>query len=298
MNIKYKKTLLEQVLYSFYKPFLQHINTLSMKWMQLVTVDDYGTTQYDEWHKEVRYFIKTVVLPSLSIKDLVALYDAGVICSGDIIPQYIYKKAFLMKFNICAYLPEFKNIFISTDNATQTSAFFYVVPVDNESPMTETEMKQLLTYDSFKESVLDILVHSATMFLISVFYENPNLFNQNKTNNLTPIDYEKQIAADLRGLGFNVRTTKSTGDQGADVLASKDGVSFAIQCKMYSKPVGNKAVQEANAGRDFYKKDYGVVVSNAGFTKSARQAAHACGIILLNDNQLDDLLEYVKPERE
>ncbi|MFQ6704006.1 MAG: restriction endonuclease, partial [Alphaproteobacteria bacterium] len=139
---------------------------------------------------------------------------------------------------------------------------------------------------------LDGLVYDSCIFLDSVFNKNPNLLNQSKSPTLTPANYEKYIATQLIKLGFVALTTKSTGDQGADVLATKNGVSFAIQCKMYSKPVGNKAVQEANAGRDFYKKDYGVVVSNAGFTKSARQAANACGIILLNDNQLEDLLKY------
>ena len=128
--------------------------------------------------------------------------------------------------------------------------------------------------------------------MLGVFNKNPNLLNQCRTSPLTPLDYEKHIKLELTKLGFDAKTTKGSGDQGADVLASKNGVSFAIQCKKYSKPVGNKAVQEANAGRDFYKQDYGVVVSNAGFTKSARQAAHACGIILLNDNQLEDLLKY------
>ena len=109
----------------------------------------------------------------------------------------------------------------------------------------------------------------------------------------TGLDYEKVITNKLKELGFNAKTTKASGDQGADVLADKGGVSFAIQCKLYSKPVGNKAVQEANAARDFYKKDYAVVVSNAGYTKSARTAANACDVILINDTQLEKLLEYV-----
>lgn len=109
----------------------------------------------------------------------------------------------------------------------------------------------------------------------------------------TGLDYEKMITNRLKELGFNAKTTKASGDQGADILAEKDGVSFAIQCKMYTKPVGNKAVQEANAARDFYGKDYAVVVSNAGYTKSARTAANACDVILINDTQLEKLLEYV-----
>ena len=108
-----------------------------------------------------------------------------------------------------------------------------------------------------------------------------------------PLEYEKQIALKLKQLGFNAQVTKASGDQGADILADKAGVSFAIQCKLYTKPVGNKAVQEINTARDFYKKDFAVVVSNADFTKSARTAANACNVILINDTQLEKLLEYV-----
>ncbi len=108
-----------------------------------------------------------------------------------------------------------------------------------------------------------------------------------------PLEYEKQIALKLKNLGFNAKVTKASGDQGADVLADKNGVSFAIQCKMYSKPVGNKAVQEINTARDFYKQDFAVVVSNADFTTSARVAANNCKVILLNDSNLEKLLDYV-----
>ena len=137
-----------------------------------------------------------------------------------------------------------------------------------------------------------LLVHEFFAILLNVSQTVNNHTKQNKNRIETPQQYEVRIATGLKQLGFDAKTTKGSGDQGADVLATKNGVSFAIQCKKYSKPVGNKAVQEANAGRDFYKQDYGVVVSNAGFTKLARQAAHACGIILLNDNQLEDLLKY------
>ncbi|MBD5400706.1 restriction endonuclease [bacterium] len=109
----------------------------------------------------------------------------------------------------------------------------------------------------------------------------------------SPLDYEKRIADLLQEIGFNARTTKASGDQGVDVLADKNGVSFAIQCKLYTKPVGNKAVQEVSAGQKHYNTDYGVVVSNADFTKSARQLANTNNIILLHDTQMEKLLEYI-----
>ncbi|MBR6751859.1 MAG: restriction endonuclease [Alphaproteobacteria bacterium] len=119
-----------------------------------------------------------------------------------------------------------------------------------------------------------------------------NVQNKQIKKQIKPLEYEKQITLKLKELGFNAKTTKASGDQGADVLANKNGVSFAIQCKMYSNPVGNKAVQEVNTARDFYKCDFAVVVSNASFTNSARLAAKAANVILLNDSDLEKLLEY------
>ena len=90
-------------------------------------------------------------------------------------------------------------------------------------------------------------------------------------------------------MGYFVKRTPKTGDQGVDLIAEKDGDRKAIQCKFYSKPVGNKAVQEVCAGRDFYNTDYAVVVTNSFYTKSAKELANKNKVILLNDNELEKL---------
>lgn len=74
---EFPKTLFEQVLLYFYKPLLQHISALATKYGNLARFDDYGTPQYDDWEKELKYFIQTVVLPPLSIKEIAAIYNAG-----------------------------------------------------------------------------------------------------------------------------------------------------------------------------------------------------------------------------
>ena len=76
-------------------------------------------------------------------------------------------------------------------------------------------------------------------------------------------------------------TTATTGDQGVDLIARKDKSVIAIQCKYYSKPVGNKAVQEVIAGKGFYNCNKAVVISNNLFTKSAKQLADDSNVKLL-----------------
>ena len=80
--------------------------------------------------------------------------------------------------------------------------------------------------------------------------------------------------------------TKATGDQGADVIAEKDGTHLVLQCKFYSTPVGNKAVQEAFAAQHHYRATVSAVVTNATFTPSAIALAATTGVLLLHYSDL------------
>ena len=75
----------------------------------------------------------------------------------------------------------------------------------------------------------------------------------NQYDYMTGEDFEVYVAMILQQIGFvNVQLTKGSGDQGVDIIAEKDGVKYAFQCKRYDKPVGSKAVQEVFAGKFFY----------------------------------------------
>lgn len=92
-------------------------------------------------------------------------------------------------------------------------------------------------------------------------------------------------------LGYRVELTKTTGDQGADLILYKDGLKIVVQAKFYSSPVGNKAVQEVVGAIKFYDADYGIVVTNNLFTKSAIELADANNIELIDKFKLDELRE-------
>lgn len=103
-------------------------------------------------------------------------------------------------------------------------------------------------------------------------------------------EFEYYCAELLSANGFdNVKVTRSSGDYGVDILAEKDGVTYAIQCKRYSGLVGVKAVQEAYAGRDYYDRMVGAVLTNQYFTKPAVQAARKLKILLWDRDYLHSL---------
>jgi hypothetical protein len=61
------------------------------------------------------------------------------------------------------------------------------------------------------------------------------------------------------------------------------------QCKKYSRPVGNKAVQETFAAMKFYGAQAGAVITNAAFTRSAMELADATNVRLMH---FSDLLRF------
>ena len=111
-----------------------------------------------------------------------------------------------------------------------------------------------------------------------------------------PYKYEEFIKNLLRSAGFTAKRTKSSGDFGVDVVASKNGKTFAIQCKLYNRPVGTKAIQEIVSGRLFYKADFGVVVSDNSFTDAAKVLARRSGVVLTHHNRLILKLKNLAPD--
>ena len=107
-------------------------------------------------------------------------------------------------------------------------------------------------------------------------------------------EFEYFCADLLRRRGFKeVIVTKGSGDFGIDILAERDGISYGIQCKNYSSPIGVKAVQEVYAGRDYYDCMVGVVMSNQYFTGPAVEAAKKLKIVLWDRGYIEEMLEEV-----
>ncbi len=110
-------------------------------------------------------------------------------------------------------------------------------------------------------------------------------------DSLNPIEFEHYCADILRNSGWDARVTHASGDQGIDVIANLGNVKAVLQCKKYSQPVGNAAVQEIIAGKQFEQADIAAVVSNNSYTQSAKQLANAAGVYLLHYAELEQFAE-------
>jgi restriction system protein len=106
---------------------------------------------------------------------------------------------------------------------------------------------------------------------------------------MTGREFELYCHGILQAAGWHAALTPGSGDQGADIIAEKDGRRVVIQCKFYNGSVGNKAVQEAYAAAAFQDAPFAVVVTNSIFTKSAHQLAHKNTVLLMHHTELADL---------
>lgn len=95
------------------------------------------------------------------------------------------------------------------------------------------------------------------------------------------IAFEAWTLQHLTDHGWTVRATPTSGDYGADLLATDPhGVRWAIQTKNWVKPVGIRAVQEVYAAQRWYDCERAMVWSTRGFTDAAIALAAKCGVVL------------------
>lgn len=133
------------------------------------------------------------------------------------------------------------------------------------------------------EPSIEPALSSCTQEILSSSAPSVNILNQ-KLLSVDLLDghaFEYWCAAFLREIGFiKVEVTPGSGDQGVDILAEKDGIKYAIQCKCYASNLGNTPIQEVTAGKSFYHCHVGVVMTNRYFTPKARELAEATGTLL------------------
>ena len=128
------------------------------------------------------------------------------------------------------------------------------------------------------------------VFLLTRAYRKKYAINE--LDEIEGYEFEHYCAELLKKRGFiDVTVTKCSGDYGVDLLAEKEGVTYAIQCKAYATPVGVKAVQEAFAGKEYYDCMVGAVLTNQYFTKPAVEAAKKLKILLWDRGYLDSMIE-------
>lgn len=110
-------------------------------------------------------------------------------------------------------------------------------------------------------------------------------------DNMDGIAFEELACEILIANDFELaENTPASGDFGVDILAIKEGMTYAIQCKRYLEPVGLEAIQQVYAGRAYYECHVAVVLTNQTFTTNACKLADKLGVVLWDRETLRKLL--------
>ena len=142
----------------------------------------------------------------------------------------------------------------------------------------------------------DLVTQYSDYDIERILNEEVNNFEINEIDStMDGYDFEKYSAVLLEKNGFkNVQVTQCSGDFGVDIIAFKDDIKYAIQCKKYSSPVGVKAVQEVIASKAMNDCHVAVVLTNNSFTNSAKQLAKKNNVLLWDNTKLNELIDNAK----
>ena len=155
-------------------------------------------------------------------------------------------------------------------------------------------IKKVLTALMDRQTLILLAAAIVFIIIIVILYVVFHKKKRPEWDDMEGHEFEHFCADLLRRRGYkDVVVTKGSGDFGIDILAERDGISYGIQCKNYSSPIGVKAVQEVYAGRDYYDCMVGVVMSNQYFTGPAVEAAKKLKIVLWDRGYIEEMMEEV-----
>lgn len=92
---------------------------------------------------------------------------------------------------------------------------------------------------------------------------------------MTGVEFESFLCQLFAKMGFSVRTTPASGDQGGDLILTGPTSNHraVVQAKRSARPVSNRAVQEVLGAMAYYGCPAGIVVTNGEFTAGALSLA-------------------------
>ena len=138
------------------------------------------------------------------------------------------------------------------------------------------EIKESLKTNNIREKLLNPKEKTASVYSIA------------GVDIMDGLEFEEFIAFLFSKMGYSTKRTKSSGDQGIDVIAQKNNTIIGIQTKCYGGSVGNTAVQEAVAGKNYYGCNKIIVVTNNYFTYAAIELAKVNNVVLWDREILKD----------
>jgi len=208
------------------------------------------------------------------------------------IKYYVGNKAAMAKFDVQAY---FKQYFLEQNLHKVTGETYkkYHFDIIYSNSKQEFSERYTLTHDELVGSIRAAQVQAAQIRAVV------HGMAMEEVDRLDEAAFEKLVCDMLTANPRYqaARLTHATEDFGIDVFAHEiaSGKQLGFQAKRSSHPLGIKAVQEALSGRELFRLDKALIITNSTFTAQARRFAESLDIELLDRSDLASwLIEYAK----
>ena len=138
--------------------------------------------------------------------------------------------------------------------------------------------------------IIIFIILAILIILIRIKKERFKKAGIDEIDRMTGEEFESFCKTLLEKYNFKVKRTPKHGDFGIDLIATKDKRKIGIQCKRWNKKIGVKAIQEVVAGKNYYKCNEAMVITNNYFTENAKKLAQKNNVKLIDRNKLSEII--------
>lgn len=139
-----------------------------------------------------------------------------------------------------------------------------------------------------------LLLFILTTYSDTLFWKDKSAIEYRSLSDLKrmhPFKFEDYVAKLYKNMGYSVKQTKRTGDGGKDIVATKNGQTYFVECKRYSDPINVHKMRDFVGACVLGSKDVkGIYVTTSSFTNDAKSAANRIGIQMIDGNKLMSMI--------
>lgn len=105
------------------------------------------------------------------------------------------------------------------------------------------------------------------------------------------VGFERELGGLFRAMGYGVRRTPTSGDQGVDLVLRKNGVTIVVQCKAHKNVVGPAVARELFGSMVAFRAKAAILACTGGFTKGVHEFVKGKPIRLLDASAIAKMAE-------
>jgi hypothetical protein len=115
---------------------------------------------------------------------------------------------------------------------------------------------------------------------------------------MDPVDFENLIGQLFEDMGYKVKTTAVTGDEGVDLFLQKDGIKEVVQCKRFKGNVGAPIVRDLYGAMIHFNAQKSYLVTTGRITQPARDWVAGKPIELIDGTELMKWIGRIRAARK